>query len=196
MRLVLTYAGPLPSNGTAADKHKIRQSFHPQLEQQWKIEDSLTSIANFTETISGKTTKRLDKIADSFTRGKFRFVPLVVKSLDLVCFMEVTLLRREEPGDLLKNGGDIDNRLKTLFDSLSVPQENAVSSLAPSGTENPFYCLLEDDHLVTGLQVKTERLLEPPADPAYTADVRIILNATIRPTKVTVASLAFLGGWL
>ncbi len=31
----------------------------------------------------------------------------------------------------------------------------------PTPDENPFYCLIEDDKLITGFEVKTERLLKP-----------------------------------
>jgi hypothetical protein len=37
--------------------------------------------------------------------------------------LKITLLRPEEPGAIILQSGDIDNRLKTLFDALSVPAQ-------------------------------------------------------------------------
>src|SRR5262249_46346782 len=126
--------------------------------------------------------------------GSFHFVPLVMREYNLVCYLEIVMLRNEQPGNVLQSGGDIDNRLKTLFDSLSIPvQPNQIGSAAPQSGEDPFYCLLEDDSLVTGFEIKTERLLELPVN---ANDVRLTITATVRPTKVTIDNLSFLGGFL
>jgi hypothetical protein len=138
----------------------------------------------------------LEDIAANFTREQFRFVPLVAKRLKLVCFLDITFLRREAPGQLIKYGGDIDNRIKTLLDSLRVPEAGEIKSLTPDVTENPFYCLLEDDSLVTGFQVKTERLLEPSSGAGRQSDVRLMITVIVHPTEVTMENLSFLGGWL
>lgn len=99
-----------------------------------------------------------------------------------------------ELADEVFSRDNIDNRLKTLLDSLSVPAHvNQLTGLAPASEENPFYCLLEDDSLVTGFEIRTERLLEPPINPN---DVRLILTVIVRPTQITFETLAFLGGWL
>lgn len=117
---------------------------------------------------------------------------LTTKKLFLVCQLDNLFLRREEAGQLVRHGGDIDNRLKVLFDSLRVPDLEQVTKLTPTATEDPFYCLLEDDSLITGFRVTTERLLDPgPED-----EVRLLITAVVRPTQVTFASTAFLGGWI
>ena len=54
------------------------------------------------------------------------YFPLVRNSLGLVCGIRVLFLRREPPGRVYQ-GGDIDGRLKTPFDALAVPQENAIN---------------------------------------------------------------------
>jgi len=190
MRCMLTYTGSLPPNGNSQQKHQIRRALLPQLKTQWEIEPVLHSM---TQAPSHGTAK-IDQIADRFSLGRFRFVPLVTREFGLVCFLQITLLRPGEPGAVIRPGGDIDNRLKTLFDSLSVPSHsNQVTGIAPQSHENPFYCLLEDDSLITGFEIRTERLLEPLTNPT---DVRLMIAATIRPTKVTIQNLAFLGGWL
>jgi len=71
-------------------------------------------------------------------------------------------LRNDAPGALIRSG-DLDNRIKTVFDALRMPTN--VDELggydAPAEEEDPFYCLLEDDYLITHLSVETDRLLEP-----------------------------------
>ena len=190
MRFVLTYAGSLPANGNPRDKHRIRQALLPQLKQQWEIEPALKSLS--IPDLDGKVA--LDSIKKQFTRMGFNFVPLVLRQFKLVCYLEITMLRREEPGNVLQTGGDIDNRLKTLFDSLTIPvKDNQLTGITPQPNEDPFYCLLEDDSLVTGMEIKTERLLENLTNPT---DVRLTIAATVRPTKVEIGNLGFLGGWL
>ena len=194
MRFVLTYSGPLPPNGDVQVKHRIRQALLPQLRRQWDIDPALHALGHAASRVDPGNRLMIDDIADRFIKGTFRFVPLVTRNYNLVCNLQITILRNEEPGNLLQSGGDIDNRLKTLFDSLSVPpHENQLNGLAPMNGENPFYCLLEDDSLVTGFEVKAERLLELPANEN---DVKLTLTATVRPTKVTIDTLAFLGGWM
>ena len=194
MRFVLTYFGPLPPNGNSQEKHRLRQAFLPQLGRQWDIDPYLHAIAHSGSRNNPGAGTRLNDIANRFVKGGFSFVPLVSNEFSLVCNLQIVMLRNEEPGNLIQTGGDIDNRLKTLFDSLSVPpHENQLNGLAPVPGENPFYCLLEDDSLVTGIEVKTERLLEVPVNPT---DVRLTMTAIVRPTKVTPDTFGFLGGWI
>ena len=96
-----------------------------------------------------------------------------------VAELEVTLLWPQTPGNIITSGGDIDNRLKTLFDALKVPSE---PSALPIGTipqlgEEPFFCLLEDDSLIARVSVETDRLLEPCSD---TSMVRLFIRVKTR----------------
>jgi len=75
MRFVLTYAGPLPSNGNSAQKHDIRRVLQPQLKEQWAIDPALDAIARSTD--NGIT--KLEQLATKFARRGFRFVPLVMR---------------------------------------------------------------------------------------------------------------------
>jgi len=75
-------------------------------------------------------------------------------------------------------GGDIDNKLKTLLDAFSVPQVNQVPAKdCPTTDEQPLFCLLEDDSLITSLEIKTGRLLRPSRTPA---DVSLLIHVTTR----------------
>ena len=82
--------------------------------------------------------------------------------------LSITLLTPEEPGRAVTQAGDLDNRVKTLLDALRVPK--SLTELPrgdrPADGETPFYCLLEDDALVSGLTVVSDRLLGRKADAA------------------------------
>jgi hypothetical protein len=50
-------------------------------------------------------------------------VPFVRKTGGLTkCALDILFLRRDNPGNLIASGGDIDNRLKVLFDGLRMPE--------------------------------------------------------------------------
>lgn len=47
---------------------------------------------------------------------------------------------------MIRQGGDIDNQLKTLFDALRAPHDVAELPGGPSdGDQDPLFCLLDDD---------------------------------------------------
>jgi hypothetical protein len=101
--------------------------------------------------------------------------------------LDITWLRREEAGKIV-DGGDIDNRLKTLFDGLRMPH-NGNEIASPPATDNERrYCLLEDDKLITKLSVSTHQLLEPMQPGEEPQDVDLLLHVAVEPT---VSDLAF-----
>ncbi len=103
--------------------------------------------------------------------------------------MDITMLVPGPPGQIIRRGGDIDNRLKTLLDSFTMPDQNQTPDASPDTGETPFFCLLEDDKLITGLGVKTDRLLLAGADPD---DVRLLIHVRTRAVVGTIFS-AMLG---
>jgi len=114
--------------------------------------------------------------------GSFVFVPLVSRRWDTIAEVEVLFLRRSSPGQLIGHGGDIDNRMKTLFDALRVPQATELPDGEAAGEgEEPFYCLLQDDALVTALSVRTDEWLEP-GDPS---DVLLIIQVSVEATRLS-----------
>jgi hypothetical protein len=117
-------------------------------------------------------------------RESFTFVPLITAEMDVVAELSIALLRPEPPGKLLTQGGDIDNRLKTLFDALTMPRHgnSLPSGATPAVDESPFYCLLEDDNLVISVAVRTEQLLEPEIDPS---EVDAVIHIRTRVTRAT-----------
>jgi len=175
MRLVLHYRGPLKANGNPSHKHQLRRDFHVQLKKLWS-QKPLSEDPFFLQP--------RDRGPHSLLRpfGAFTFAPLITAELNVVAELSVTLLRPEPPGGLITQGGDLDNRLKTLFDALTMPRHpNALSSEAvPQSDETPhFICLLEDDNLVTAVSVRTEQLLEPTDDPSLVdASIHVLTQVT------------------
>lgn len=182
MRFTLHYRGKLKANRGAKDKHDLRRYFHGQLRCLWD-QVPLTDYRRYlSEAVKDK------EISLVHTIGQFKFVPLVSSKLHLISELKITLLRPGPPGQLISQSGDIDNRLKTLLDALKVPKEPTAlpQEEAPLESETPFFCLLEDDSLITAVSVETDRLLETPADPN---DVVLLIHVTTRTTRTTWANL-------
>jgi len=160
MEFTLYYRGPLKANRVAADKHKLRQVFHSQLRQLWAQQPLCQFQYLYNERPLAGSLDLVRPVAS------FQFVALVSECIHMVANLDITMLRPGAPGEIVTHGGDIDNRLKTLLDALKIPFEpNALpSNASPQQLEDPFFCLLEDDKLVTSLAVRTDRLLEPVQD--------------------------------
>jgi hypothetical protein len=186
MEFRLFYRGPLRSNGSVADKHAIRRHIHPQLRQLWQ-----------QEPLTAFTTPSNDYLSDTnpgpgliYPLAGFRFGCLVSERLKLHAELDILFLRPESPGNIIVTGGDIDNRLKTLFDGLRRPlQPNEIPAAdAPQADENPFHCLLSDDALISRVTVTTDRLLVPYA----AGEVVLIIHVTVKARAQTVGNLGFL----
>jgi hypothetical protein len=198
----LTYEGVLlgasKTDTRAHHKHEIRKSFHPQLRRLWDVVPYLNyprkAIAPSQIFVNGPPPPpppRSEQLAERFAFKGFRFVPLVTQELSLICGIEVLFLRPDHPGGVLQSG-DIDNRLKTLFDSLRMPSPGEVSEkMQPTEDENPFYCLLEDDRLITKVSIDTDTLLQPTGDFANANDTRLILTIKLRPAQMSWENVAF-----
>src|SRR2546428_2812835 len=107
----LIYQGELPaasqSKNRAREKQNIRQVFHKQLVSLWNTHPFLVQLGNDSPKLG---------IANRYARCGFRFLPLVSDWFMAACALDILFLRRDGPGSLIKSGGDIDNRLKVLFD--------------------------------------------------------------------------------
>ena len=140
MEFRLIYDGPLKANGNPAAKHAIRRAVHHQL-QELLARKAMEHVK-----------KRIDQRREAaafFSVGSFTFVPLISQKLDHVAELHITFLTPEEPGRVVTQGGDLDNRLKTLLDALRCPKNTGElpNNAAPGPDESPFFCLLEDDAL-------------------------------------------------
>ena len=118
-------------------------------------------------------------------RGAFKFAPLVSEQLHLVAGLDVFILQPSEQGKILTQSADIDNRLKTLFDALQMPDENQTPEGDPDFDEDPFFCVLENDRLITKVSIETGTLLEP-TDKA--SEVRLFIKVIVKPTQFTFAN--------
>lgn len=207
----LTYEGLLPSSGNnphGTDKHRIRKHFHIQLKKLWSEHEALiqlknpdqfppAAISSFAQRIKNiaPDETRIWYLASQFQRCNHRFVPLVTQDLSLWCGVDILFLRPGLPGKVLQSG-DIDGRIKTLFDALKMPQQ--MQDLGEYGNnqvpadEDPFYCLLEDDSLISQASVETDRLLEfISGDLPHNDDARIVITVKLKPLMAKWENIGF-----
>lgn len=182
MEFRLIYEGPLPGqNAKAGAKHAIRQALHPQLKRLWSLPplNEMKSLLAFPAEPA--------KVSVIIERGSFKYAPLVTKALDLYAELDVLMFRPQPRGDLITDGGDIDNRLKTLLDALRIPRNPVEAGGATDASAGVFFCLLQDDSLVTRVSVETEQLLQPKDADSVLAIIRV----NIKKTRTSYGNLAF-----
>jgi len=217
MKFTLVYEGPLPSNARPKMKWAIRKYLSPQLEELWQIHPSLSDAQRrrfiprdqpfsfgdihhdsddqrrFTQVGSDSDVDLCAEIE----RGGRNYWPLVRNTFALKCYLGITFMRREDPGKVVKGGDkgvDLDNRLKTLFDALGIPDANQVAkdmSIKDTSIKDPIYCLLEDDALIMGCNVQTHRLLARTGGDID--DVLLLIEVDVRVVRPRGYNLTFLG---
>lgn len=190
MRLTLHYQGPLPPKGNARKKHEVRMSIDPQLRTFWKKLEKSYANLRYTMRDPREEVIYAAGMPSLICRvGGFSFVPLVSTKFFSVADLKIFFLRHGPEGQLI-HSGDMDNRLKTLFDGLSVPNERQIEKLGqqPQQGQDPVFCLLEDDALISDLQIETGECLDPNLPPG---DVILLIRVTTRVTHFTEQN-----GWL
>jgi hypothetical protein len=200
--LLSTNSGNLHKPARRDKKHEMRQKFHPQLKHLYEITPILhtgkpsgRSLEGYAETNLPEYDKA--KVASRFTFHGFTFLPLVTSDLKLTCWLDILYLRRKKPGELFEHG-DIDNRLKTLIDSLAMPDLNqGYDGRVQKPEELPyFHCLLENDRLVSKVTVETDYLLEDlPITASHPEqdenDARLVITVRLKPYEVTLENILF-----
>jgi len=185
VRFTLTYDGPLLTKEGKAGKQKVREHFHPQLQELWGYEPLKNGADMITE--HGWDPGGLSILT---TREGQVYAPLASKKLKVSAELDVLLLRGGPAGGVIVGQGDIDNRLKVLFDALSVPPpQQGVPCTDGLGTpQAPLHTLVEDDDMITRVNVVTARWLgsHPPNE------VRVIIHADVRPAGHIYANQLFL----
>ena len=208
MEFRLTYAGPLYSTANDSEtkavkrsdhKHDLRMAFQPQLKRLWEVTPFLKRghsagpmDAEIGEWVDGKVLHHTpQELAKRFNMFTWNFVPLVTSGMDLMCAIDVLFLRPGVPGGVLHQG-DIDGRLKTLVDALSIPDANqGYQDRKWSSGSNPLYVLLEDDRLVTKVSVETDQMLEFVSPKRDMHEVRLVITVRIRPYEIHAGNMAF-----
>lgn len=204
MRFMLSYEGPLPAstqkNTRAKEKQAIRRELSFQLDQLWSIEPPLASrrkhIDEFQVGILRDGHLRAsppNKKASPYGHLRFElkgfcFVPLITAQNNLQCHVDIVLFRDGDPGHVMKGiGGDLDNRMKTLFDALRMPHTEGELGKDKSNSPEPFFCLLEDDRLITRLSIDTRRRLRRKKGDSVN-NVQATIDVTVVARKITDAN--------
>jgi hypothetical protein len=197
---VLQFKGPLHSSQGSdggrikREKHNVRRAFHEQLKARWFKIRKLERLARSGWVVPERGAKRVlpdGTIATydwnwAFTqRRNIRFIPLVIRaqSISLVAELDIRMYwRQNDQGGILQptDGGiDLDNRLKGLLDALTIPQENQLPDDDLSNDPNPFLCLLENDNLVTRLQIKAAPLPFPTPKDEQSGYAEISIDVSV-----------------
>jgi hypothetical protein len=176
---------------------------HPQLKRLWSLHQNLTEYAvrhgviaaskaqKQTDNLDELAVLGMDAIAAEWEEYGFRFLPLVHKNYCLACSLDILFLRKGGPGHLVTNG-DLDGRIKTLFDALQKPQQkNECGGAIPTEDENPFFCLLENDKLISEIKVTTDQLLDYEGRFLPNSSVHLVIGVKLTPTRHTVTNWIF-----
>jgi hypothetical protein len=174
--LVLVYRGPLSvtkeGNRRLKEKQRIRRYLHVQL--------SNTIRKPYAKIFGGAKQFRPIPI------GQFRFHPLICRHEfypRIGCALDIHALSYDPFGSVLQSG-DLDNRLKTLFDALRLPsgEHELPKDDAPGDGEDPFWVLLSDDRMITDLHI-TQDILHTPRTEADSY-IELTIRVAVKPGDV------------
>ena len=170
MPLVLTYRGPLPAvndrNKRNTEKQIIRRSLHEQIVNGPKKRYMM--LAEHSELWRPRKIRN------------FSFHALICKNPFFPrrgCDLEIKILSNDPFGALYQKG-DLDNRLKTLFDALCLPNKDQLpANDYPKERESPLWVLLADDSLITDLHIIQNSLHLPVEQKNY---VELTISVSIK----------------
>jgi len=221
MKFTLVYDGDLPASGNsskAAYASMIRNQFHVQLADLWKRDILLRTLARTARTIPNPGAGyyvgaepiwspsalpkhdepipalrpgQTDFCAPIAVSGVGNFTPLVRNSLYLACDLDILFLRHDDDLKILQKGGDLDNRIKTLFDGLKMPR-HADEQGGVDQTSDPLYVLLEDDALIHSFSIRSGKLLGQSTEKEKL--VRLNIDVTVKVLRVFHANECLIGG--
>lgn len=202
MKFSIIYEGVLKSNGNPKHKQDIRGNISLQLEKLWQLK-SMQSLREYA--VGNKSASLVDAFEQSLDiptnppkRGQrgwvqkkndYFFLPVVSNELHMTAQISIVWFREEKPGNLMPSG-DIDNRLKTLFDALQIPTQDQLRgiSIENNSHNNPFYTVLEDDALISGINVDTKQLLKDVKQ----NEVLLHIEVTTQVSDVTLENINFI----
>jgi hypothetical protein len=203
MEFRLLYQGEIKSSGNGPKPesvHAIRKVFHPQLRRQWQVHSVLRQFAGhlgdrYNPISLDREQERFDhgitEIGKKWKSYGYEFVPMLTSDQFIKCTLEILLLRPEEERLIFKQG-DIDGQIKTLFDALRLPTSPAQAGSGPGSDETPFFCLLEDDRMISEVKVTADQLLLLPSQREVQAnDAFAVVHV-----RFTAKYPGALGNWL
>jgi hypothetical protein len=174
MEFRLLYEGNLPPSGNnphVEDKHEIRRVFHPQLRRLWQVNTNLRAYAGAafsgaqlpeSPTDDQRFDLGIERIGHRWSRAGYNLVPLVIPEFSPQCSIDILLLRPERY-EVFGEWGDLDGQVRTILDALKIPKEgNETANAEPSKDEDPLFCLLADDKLVSEVKITADKLLMLP----------------------------------
>jgi hypothetical protein len=193
----LVYDGRLPAASRSetrnSDKDRIRRIFSKQLAELFATHPALKTWSDkdisaerlppaASEQIRahmkpGQMYSSIELSSLNYERCGKRYMPLITENSSIACSLDILFLRRDQPGNLIVSGGDLDNRIKVLFDALRLPRNcDEVLSSPEDREDEPVFVLLEDDRLIVDVKVTSDRLLTPRNDGEHINDVRLIIH--------------------
>lgn len=179
MRFILVLQGDLPPKGDSRDKWRIRREIEPQLRKLWTV-PPFDQIAKYKDRSYQPDTCYVGKDI-----GGVEFIPCVSTKLEMRAELHIRLLSASMPGGFVQHG-DIDNRLKTLLDALSIPTLQQMPHDPEIDSDGRMYCLLEDDGLVTRVDVSNDRLLTVPD---HSKDAIVLIDVHPVASSVTLSNI-------
>ena len=142
MKFRLTYAGIVKSSGNKSkpvNKHELRLAFHEQLLVLWESNPVLSEFSqekfpNMESAIEPDFVAAINEGDDGVLPEKYPYSelliakhnkhdvhwhPLVTAESGLIAEVDILMLRPNDSKSIVQ-GGDIDGRVKTIFDALSI----------------------------------------------------------------------------
>ena len=179
MLFQLVYKHEIPSGqtrGRLVIKQELRRAFNVYLRNVWRREKVLQDFMGKGLPVVPYPVKRSapDDEKNPFYRAElagFSWIPLVTRRNRLKVDLQVELL-----GDtprVLKPTGDLDNRLKVVLDGLRMVRQPGEVEKNDHGKGDDLFVLLEDDSLISNLEVVTKVSEGSPVEHRVTIDVKI-----------------------
>ncbi|MCC3762656.1 hypothetical protein K3N28_06175 [Glycomyces sp. TRM65418] len=178
MEFTLTYSGPLEPTGNSrpdkrAIKQRVREHFHPQLKRLLEIHPWMVDR---TQYVDGSITSG-DETLVRYVDGN-PFAGLVHPNTGTLAELDITMLLPYTGRSYTPDRGDVDNRIKTLFDALQRPQKKGElpdNWNSPYGPD-PLLCLLDNDNRITTYTVRPDRLLSPNSNIDTHLTIRVVMK--------------------
>ncbi len=195
----------------AEHKHEIRKQIHSQLVNLWANHPVLSGVKICTNCGVNHALNVIEdngplhvalsltdyilrhpatvEAKDRLGNANYAFCPIVSSALGLQCAVDILLLREDAVAGVYKSG-DLDNRIKTLIDGLTMPRtsDQIPANSIPGAGETPFYTLLADDNIISSLKVETDTRHKKEGDDSF---VTAIITVDVRPINPNFVNLSF-----